>query len=468
MWKKIKDFLFAPAEEEQTADQAGEQVGSSPADPQKRNFEIFAKVMAVLVALGLWIYVVSTNTTSEERDFSLVAVTCQGEDALRTQHGLIVQSISIDTLNVTVMGSRQQVKALTADQVKAYVSLSDIKTADEYQRTVYIDVPSGITVVAQSVQQVVVSVDSPSTKEFSITTENLSLRGWSLAEGCFFGETRLNVDKLTLEGPTRALEKVSSIQLRTDVIGAATASFSVTATPYLLDAEGNVLIDNRITIREKNQAEAYIEVLKSKTVPLTVAGKYGYLTADQVNVVPESVVITGDPKAVDAIDVFLLGEVDETTLKADEARNFAVSANNLTVTDSNGKAVTAAQVEFRLSDLATRTIEKVMVWRGEEVVGTINVTVRAVNSEAAAQLQALQAGQITIFSDLNAPEGDPSGMTVVFSEFFRDAVYVIGIDGYQNGVPHAELLPLEDGPAVDQATDTDLPVSSEPITEAAE
>ena len=122
--------MFAPAEEEQTADQAGEQVGSSPADPQKRNFEIFAKVMAVLVALGLWIYVVSTNTTSEERDFSLVAVTCQGEDALRTQHGLIVQSISIDTLNISVMGSRQQVRALTADQVKAYVSLSDIKTAD--------------------------------------------------------------------------------------------------------------------------------------------------------------------------------------------------------------------------------------------------------------------------------------------------------------------------------------------------
>ena len=269
MWNKIKTFFFAPPEEEQVVE-VNEQGEQKAVDPQKRGFELFAKILAVLVALGLWVYVVSTNTTSEERDFNLVAVTCQGEDALRTQRGLIVQSISIDTLNVTVMGSRQQVRALTADQVKAYVSLSDIQTADEYQRTVYIDVPSGITVVSQSVQQVVVSVDSPTVKEFPITTDNLSLRGWSLAEGCFFGSTELNIDKLTLEGPTRALEKVADIQLRTDVIGAADGTFSVTATPYLLDAEGNVLTDNRINIQEKNQVEARIEVLKSKTVPLLI------------------------------------------------------------------------------------------------------------------------------------------------------------------------------------------------------
>lgn len=438
MWNKIKSFFFAPAEDEQAVSADGVQGEHKPADPQKRRFEIFAKVMAVLVALGLWVYVVSTNTTYEERDFSLVAVTCQGEDALRTQHGLIVQSISIDTLNVTVMGSRQQVRALTADQVKAYITLSDIETADEYQRIVYIDVPSGITVVSQSVQQVVVSVDSPATREFPITTQNLSLRGWSLAEGCFFGTTQLNIDKLTLEGPTRALEKVASIQLRTDVIGAATGTFSVTATPYLLDGEGNVFTDNRITIVEKNLVEARIEVLKSKTVPLAVTGKNGYLTADQVKITPQSVVITGDPQAVDAMDVLWLGEVDETALKGDEKQSFAVVANGLSVTDANGNAVQEASAEFRFADLPTHTVEGVAVWRGDRIVGTVSVTVRAVSMEAAAQMQALQAEQIAIYSDASAPEGDTAAMTVVFSEFFRDAVYVIHLDHYQAGAPLAE------------------------------
>ena len=467
MWNKIKTFFFAPPEEEQVVE-VNEQGEQKAVDPQKRGFELFAKILAVLVALGLWVYVVSTNTTSEERDFNLVAVTCQGEDALRTQRGLIVQSISIDTLNVTVMGSRQQVRALTADQVKAYVSLSDIQTADEYQRTVYIDVPSGITVVSQSVQQVVVSVDSPTVKEFPITTDNLSLRGWSLAEGCFFGSTELNIDKLTLEGPTRALEKVADIQLRTDVIGAADGTFSVTATPYLLDAEGNVLTDNRINIQEKNQVEARIEVLKSKTVPLTVAGKYGYLTADQVRVTPSTVVITGDPKAVDAVDALLLGEVDETTLKGDEKRNYAVKADGLIVTDGDGKAVSAADAQFLLHDLPTRTVEGVAVWRGEQIAGTVSVTVRAVSADAAAQMQALQAGQIAVYSDLTADEGDTSAMTVVFSEFFRGAVYVIGLDGYQAGAPKVEDdLPKIDPPVVDEAPETIPPTTVEQSTEAA-
>ncbi|MBO5778533.1 MAG: hypothetical protein J6R82_03095 [Clostridia bacterium] len=464
MWNKLKAFFWAPAEEEQAIATGEVQGAEVPVDPQKRRFDIFAKVMAVLVALGLWAYVVSTNTTFEERDFSLVAVTCQGEDALRTQHGLIVQSISIDTLNITVMGSRQQVRALTADQVKAYVSLSDIQTADEYQRTVYVDVPSGITVVSQSVQQVVVSVDSPAVREYPITSVNLSMRGWSLAEGCFFGETSLNIDKLTLEGPTRALEKVANIQLRTDVIGAATGTFTVTATPYLLDGEGNVLTDNRITIQEKNLVEARIEVLKSKTVPLTVVGQHGYLTADQVKITPESVVITGDPQAVDSVDTLLLGEVDETALKGDESKTFTIAAEGFTVTDAEGASVTAAEAKFYFSDLPTRTVENVIVWRGDHVVGTVNVTVRAVSQEAAAQMQALQAGQIAIYSDPNAPEGDTTSMTIVFSEFFRDAVYVIGLDGYQAGEPPIELeFPITGDPAVEEP-DVDLPVTNIPDT----
>ncbi len=465
MWNKLKAFFWAPSEEEQALATGEAQGTEIPVDPQKRRFDLFAKVMAVLVALGLWVYVVSTTTTSEERDFSLVAVTCQGEDALRTQHGLIVQSISIDTLNVTVMGSRQQVRALTADQVKAYVSLSDIQTADEYQRTVYVDVPSGITVVSQSVQQVVVSVDSPAVREYPITPVNLSMRGWSLAEGCFFGSTSLNIDKLTLEGPTRALEKVANIQLRTDVIGAATGTFTVTATPYLLDGEGNVLTDNRITIREKNLVEARIEVLKSKTVSLSVTGQYGYLTADQVKITPESVVITGDPKAVDAVDTLLLGQVDETTLKGDESQSFTVAAEGLKVTNAEGDLIATAEAKFHFSDLPTRTVENVIVWHGDRVVGTVNVTVRAVRAEAAAQMQALQAGQIAIYADPNAPEGETVAMTVVLSEFFRDAVYVIGLDGYQVGAPQIEVensTPV--GSEIEEPV-IDLPVTDLPLTD---
>ena len=450
MWNKIKTFFLAPSHVGQNV--AADQAEANFSDPHKRGYELFAKIMAVLVALGLWVYVVSTNTTYEERDFSLVAVTCQGEDALRTQHGLIVQSVSIDTLNVTVMGSRQQIRSLNADQVKAYVSLSDIRTADEYQRTVYIDVPSGITVVSQSVQQIVVSVDSPATREFPITTQNLSLRGWSLAEGCFFGSTALNIDKLTLEGPTRALEKVANIELRTDVIGAANGTFSVTATPYLLDAEGNVLTDNRINIIEKNQVEATVSVLKSKTVDLQVAGKYGYLSQEQVNIFPKSVVITGAPEAVDSIDAWVLGEVDETTLKGNEKLQFTISSDQFTVTDADQNAVTQATAEFEFADLLIRTVENVAVWRGEQIVGAVNVTVRAVSSDASAQAQALQASQIVVYSDANAPEGDLSAMTVVFSEFFRDAVYVIELSDYASGVE-----PSDETTVMDSSDEQDSP-----------
>ena len=79
--------------------------------------------------------------------------------------------------------------------------------------------------------------------------------------------------------------------------------------------------------------------------------------------------------------------------KGDEKQNYPITAEGLTVTDEEGNAVQEAKAEFCFADLPTRTVENVIVWRGDRIAGTVNVTVRAKNAEAAAQLQALQAEQ---------------------------------------------------------------------------
>lgn len=434
MWKKFKSLFISksktepePVTVEDTADQ---QHSGDYAVKRSRTFDMLARILAVLAALILWVYVVNTTTTSEQREFSLIPITCKNDAALRAEYGLIVQSMSIDTLNITLMGNKQDIRSLTADQVKVYISLSDINAAGEYLRTVYVDVPSGITLVTQTVNQVLVSVDRPSTEVVPLTPDNLSLRGWSLPDGCYFGKVELNSDHLTLEGPTLALEKVSKIELRSDMIGTADSSFTVTVSPYLLDADGNEITDSSINIREKVVVEASVEVLKSKQVPLSVQGKNGYLTAEQLVISPAMVQIVGDPQTVDATKFISLGTVDEKALLTDESRSFAVTAPSLTITDVEGNSITEATVMFRISDIPVRVIEGVSVWQGERIVGTVSVTVRAASQERAAQLQSLQSTDLVVYADGSKPEGTLSAMSVVFSEFFRGAVYEIGFSGY--------------------------------------
>lgn len=441
MWKKIRSFFSGGS--------AGEGADNTRHGDytvrKNRKFDMIARVLAVLAALVLWIYVVSTTTVSEERDFSLIPVVCNGEETLRSEHGLVVQSISIDTLNARLMGNRQELRGVTADQVKAYISLAGIDKAGEYELKVYVDVPSGITLVSQTVSQVVVVVDRVSTKHLPVTSENLALRSWTLEDGCFFGQSKLNVTTLTLEGPTLALRKVASVELRSDPIGSVEKGFTVSVTPYLKDSEGNVINDSSLTIRETGKIEARVEVLKSKTVPLILQGKNGYLTAEQVSLTPSSVVITGTPDQVNATKSIVVDVVDETKLPATEERTYPLQvAEGLTVTDENKATVESVQVKFDLSALPTRQIEGVAVRRGSEIVGSVTVSVRGVNGEVTPLLQALTAGELQVFSNTDQPEGTVEGMTVVFDEAYRGSVYAVELSDY-DPVP----------PAIDTGTDAE-------------
>lgn len=449
MWKKIKSYFTSKPDPKATQELNEEERRGDYAVVRSRKTDMLVKVLSFLAAFVLWFYVVSTTSTSEERSFELVPVVCKNDTSLRAEHGLIVQSISIDTLNVTLMGNRQSVRALTADQVKAYVNLSEISTAGEHTLPIYFDLPSGITVVSQTVSRVLINVDSPATKVMKLSSDQLQLRGWSLGDGCFFGEKKLSVESLTLEGPTLALNKVAGIELRSDIIGSAQSNFTVTATPYLLDAEGNPITDSSITIREKAPVEAHVEVLKSKEVPLIVDSLHGEFAPGVLTVSPATVTITGEPQTVDGTRMIRLGEVDERTLLSDQQLSFDVKENGLTITDAQGKAVTKATVQIKVSTLPTRVIEAVNVWQGDQIAGTVNITVRAVSEEHAAQMQALLPENIAVYSDPSDPEGTIDSMSVVFSEFFRDAVYEIAITDYQP-------MPIENAEVNAQQTDNDF------------
>lgn len=465
MWNKIKSYLtsinlFTPAP-------AVEESSGNYVVPKNKKMDLILKICAFLAAFGVWYYVASTTATVEERSFELIPITCKNDAALRAEQGLIVQSMSIDTLNVTLTGNRQAVRELSSGEVKAYVNLNEIKSAGEHSLEIYFDLPSGIAVASQNVTQVLVNVDSPSTVQFQLTTDQLNLRGWSLSDGCFFGKQELNLSTITLEGPTLSLEKVKSIELRSDIIGAAQSSFTVTASPILLDADGNPVDDSAITIREKASIEAHIEVLKTKQVPLVLNSQHGEFSQGILTVTPSQVTITGDPQLVDAQKYILLGEVDERTLLADSESEYAVKANGLTITDGQGNAVTQAKVKIKISALPTRVIEGVNVWRGEKIVGTVKVTVRACGEEYAAQLQSLLAENIAIYSDPSKPEGDITAMSVVFSEFFRDSVYEIALTDYQVKISEpqsgADLPDLDHPSSLSEGMSGELPLKASEV-----
>ena len=77
------------------------------------------------------------------------------------------------------------------------------------------------------------------------------------------------------------------------------------------------------------------------------------------------------------------------------------------------------------------------------MAGSVTVTVRGVNADAAAIVQAVTAKDIVVYSGTDQPEGAVDAMQAVVSESLRAYVYAIEISNYSN-IPPSVAVSLTD------------------------
>ena len=384
-------------------------------------------IVSLLAALVLWVYVYNSENTTAEKTFNLVSIEKKNADALFAEHDLVVQYMNIDTINVSLMGSKDAINNIDISDIKAYINLSGISEAKEYTLDVMVDVPEGITCVSQTVYTVDVQVDRSASKEFSITADNVILNGWTLESGYSFAEISTNVSSVILEGASNDIAKVYSIGVVTGAMGNVKNHATVNCSLVLLDAFGNPLDLPGLHVRaDKDDIEAIVKVQKTKSVALELLTTYGYVPAEYISITPSRVEITGDPNTVDAIDVITLGTENEKELGADLIfRNtYDITVEGVTVTDESGKEVTSADVVVDLSALPHKTV-KVSLYKGDEIVDDsvdINIVVKH-NDETSR----LMLSQITA-SDVKAILLDGSTIIIVeISERYKDDLFACGI-----------------------------------------
>jgi len=334
-------------------------------------------IVSLLAALVLWVYVYNSENTTAEKTFNLVSIEKKNADALFEEYDLVVQYMNIDTINVSLMGSKDAINKIEISDIKAYINLSGISEAKEYTLDVMVDVPEGITCVSQTVHTVDVQVDRSASKEFPITSDNVILNGWTLENGYRFGDISTNISKVVLEGASNDIAKVSSIGVVTGAMGNVKNHATVNCSLVLLDESGNPLDLPGLHVRaDKDDIEAQVQVLKSKTVSLELLTAYGYVPAELISIDPAKVEITGEPNAVDAVNVITLGTVNEKEFAGSLVftNSYDISVEGLEITDGDGNAVSSAQVGVDLSVLPHVTVQGVSLYRGEELLGEVDVT----------------------------------------------------------------------------------------------
>lgn len=400
-----------------------------------KSFHIIPKLVCVFLAFILWIYVMEVDSPDYEDVFEDVAVTVVGTTQLENERNLSIFS-GYDTLvDVTVKGQKSVIAKYSSDDIVATVDVSKIEKSGMYTLEVFVDVPSGMTLIESSVTQINMFVDKRTTEnipvEASVKSYKISSEEYSL------GDITCSTDMISVTGPESVIREIDHGLVEVDLGGEFITKSITTEADVLLKSQNGEDIESRYLKLSKTSIQVNVPVYGFKNVPLRVTTKNGFYTEKltDVTVSPEIIKVKGEPSVlqnVDSIDVTVIDEKrigENTQLEVD----IILPDNVYPVT---GEPETAT-VNIKLSGLVRSTFEVeniTIINTGDKKVKALDKSVAVTVIAEKSIMKKLKAEDITLVVDFTNFKENIGIVNAVAEVQFNTAdgvVYEIGVYSIQ-------------------------------------
>ncbi len=370
----------------------------SASDYHKTSNFVF-KILALLMAIGIWFYAQSVNNPSSEAviaDVPIRVVNLENQE-------LSVMTGGDLTVDLTVSGKKKDLDKLTADSFSVVADASGITTPGEYTlRPEVLSKPDGITVTARSTSIVQVYLDVKDKVEVPVTVR---LTDWALDDGFEMGDPVPSVKTVSVTGPSTLLEKIAAAQVTLSLAGhQVSSSLNMSGQVVLVNAQGQTVRDSNL-ICNLSDIEVFIPVYAYKELPLRVDTLYGYYTDanTDITITPASVRVKGDPSLLATMTGISLSVLDETRITSDTV-TLPISMPDELI---NVSGTESAEVRIRhkgtvLTDFVVRniTVKNAGNLQYQLCTTSLNVKIRTARED----LSLLSTDNITAVADLSRME----------------------------------------------------------------
>jgi YbbR domain-containing protein len=335
---------------------ASEELNTQKKEKLPRIKKVVFFLAALIGAVFVWLYAIGYDSTLFERSFNGIPVVIEGEDILREAKGYtLAEGQDFSSITVVAKGKRNELNALSSDDFRAVVDVSQAEKAGDQTLKITVYSPNGIEVVGQSSDTVSIFVD-----EFTQRNELISVsvdigNKYVMAEGVSFITATANPLSVLVSGPSSVLDQIESAYVDFNLDG-----YEIKENIYgygeikLRDKYGNDINNKYITVSETT-AYVSIVITKEKILPVRVVFTGGVFDPKEVTVKQsvQYVTVYGSPSALLPLEELVL-EIDETTI--DGSRTFEYSVGGMLpqgVTNESG--VSKITVEVILPKLAVRS-----------------------------------------------------------------------------------------------------------------
>lgn len=277
---------------------------------KKKNLDIGARIVCLLIALLIWIYMVNVNVVDKTETITL-NINVVGADILNTNENMMIYGMDKGTVTITVKGSNRELRKHLDSDYSATVNVSDVSDSGKHILPISIQLPAGanISLVSMDFSNVTLYSDIVFTKSVPFDAFYGNVIMLPETEEGYYSVYNIvrSVDYVEITGPKQLIDMVESAKYCIEGDIQMGKSFSNCSLMFC-DANGDFVPDHTNLISYSSDDIAVdVVVTGKKTVPLsvTVAG----LEDEEwfATMSTEKVTLYGDPAALAEIEKYIIG-----------------------------------------------------------------------------------------------------------------------------------------------------------------
>ena len=174
----------------------------------KRKLNLFPRIICLLVALGIWIYMFNMNEDDITTEIDL-QIEVVGTEVLE-EKGMMYYGFDQNTVTIKVQGTNRDLRQYKASDYKATVDVSGIIDKTVNNLAIKIEHPTNLTLVDKSITSVGILFDYVQEADISDIEVVLSAASAVGLEG------ELNLDTVPVEGAKELIDKIARIEIVID------------------------------------------------------------------------------------------------------------------------------------------------------------------------------------------------------------------------------------------------------------
>lgn len=194
--------------------------------------DILPRVICVLLALFIWMYVVFNSTPDYEKSFDGILVTPINAMVL-DDHNLTVYGDVKSTVEIVIYGARGDITGYSSEDIKATVDFIGITEAGEHNLPITIELPEGATVKNYSPKTVTVNVQEVTEKEVPLVAMPQYSTPYIKGDAVCTNTLGKTVEKVTVSGPLSELKLIDHVEARPSYDGMLTTSTTAVGVPLV-------------------------------------------------------------------------------------------------------------------------------------------------------------------------------------------------------------------------------------------